>query len=234
MLYPQICPSGICQFYMGLEEPGPTRGNLLTITREGLFGFFQDTLIEQIDQDTGDGSGGYVAGNGLSTTHQYAPDGSITAIDIDRVMSLEYQFDESGRIIGIDVNGTLRRYGYSRLGLTLAEQNSATFRFEYDGIGNRAVSSVERDDGSVSATRYDYPQRGEGNRLLGGTTYSADQNAAGTTNGKTTERIDSQRFNPGGAPDYTHSGYRYDSARSKSSITIRYWPSMPITVLASE
>ena len=122
-----------------------------------------------------------MAGNGLRTTHEYAPDGSITAIDIDRVLSLEYQFDKAGRIVGIDENGTLSRYGYGRLGLTMADHDGSIFRFEYDQIGNRTASSVERDDGSVSATRYDYPPGGEGNRLLGGTTYSAQSVECKTT-----------------------------------------------------
>ena len=51
--------------------------------------------------------------NGLRTSHQYAANGSITAIDIDRVMNLQYEFDAQGRIVRIDENGTLSRYGVS-------------------------------------------------------------------------------------------------------------------------
>ena len=89
-------------------------------------------MVEQIDQDTGDGTGGYVSGNGLRTARQYVPDGSITAIEIDRVMNLEYRFDESGRIVGIDENGTLRRYSYGQMGLTMAESAGAVHLYEYD------------------------------------------------------------------------------------------------------
>ena len=157
-------PDGQTLRYHYEQTPGHTRGNLTAITRETLFGLTQQTLVEQIDQDTGDGSGGYVASNGLRTHHQYAANGSITAIDIDRVMNLVYEFDEQGRIVGIDGNGTLRRYGYSRLGLTMAQSDGEMYRFDYDSMGNRRASSVEGSDGALSATLYDYPERGQGNR----------------------------------------------------------------------
>ena len=170
-----------------------------------MFGLAQQTLVEQIDQDTGDGSGGYVASNGLRTHHQYAANGSITAIDIDRVMNLVYEFDEQGRIVGIDENGTLRRYGYSRLGLTMAQSDGEMYRFDYDSMGNRRASSVEGSDGALSATLYDYPERGQGNRLLGETTLLGEEGSEDTPQ----QHEQSRRYSDSGAALQAN-GYRYE------------------------
>ena len=129
-------------------------------------------MIDQIDLDTGDGTGGYVASNGLKTTHLYAANGEIKEINIDRVMKLQYTFDGAGRISGIDVNGTLQQYQYSLHGLNMAESDGTVYGYEYDDMGNRRVQSIESPDGSVSATHYDYSDKGEGNRLLSETTLS--------------------------------------------------------------
>jgi hypothetical protein len=87
------------------------------ITRETLLGLAQEPLISEIDLDGGDGGSGYIAGNGLRTTRRHNPDGTISAIEIDEVMRLAYQFDDAGRLVGIDENGTLSQLRYSREGL---------------------------------------------------------------------------------------------------------------------
>lgn len=208
-------PDGQTLRYHYEETSGHTRGNLTTITRESLFGFFQETLIDQIDQDTADGTGGYVASNGLRTTHSYAPDGSMSAIDIDRVMQLKYEFDETGRIIGIDANGTMQQFQYSQHGLSSAKSDIAIYRFEYDDMGNRSARSVEGKDGAVSATRYDYVERGYGNRLLSETTLSGDA----ISNEEPLLRHDSRLYSNSGATKQMN-GFRYEYNSAQRPIMV--------------
>ncbi len=160
--------------YRDEAAAGGERGTLRAITRESLFGLRQETLVEAIDQDASDGTTGHTAGNGLRTISTFAPDGTIVSLDIDRVMNLDYEYDSAGRIVGIDVNGTLQRYAWSREGLSVAQTDGGVYRFEYDKAGNRRGRSIERPDGTVEATTYDYPPAGAGNRLLETNTLADD------------------------------------------------------------
>lgn len=193
------------------ETAGTARGTLRAITRDALFGLARETLVGEIDQDTSDGASGYIAGNGLRTAGTYAVDGSLVSLDVDRVMALEYTFDDGGRIVGLDVDGTLRRYRYSGQGLSVAEIGDSTYRFDYDATGNRTADSIERADGTSEATTHTYPPDGGGNRLLESTTLRGHATASESP----IRTRDSRDYAEGGSPRRARAGlrYEYDSER---------------------
>lgn len=189
-------PDGqVLRYHYRDDETGVKRGTLKAITRQTLLGLRQETLIAEIDQDGRDGFGGHRSHNGLMTQVIYGPDGSIVSMNIDQAMQLDYEFDEAGRIIGIDVNGMSQKYRYSGGGLSHADMGETVFRFEYDSTGNRVASSVENQDGSQESTLYTYAEPGAGNQLQHANTLTLD-----SPSGTPAQSSRSQRFNEQGAP----------------------------------
>ncbi|MCU7917307.1 MAG: RHS domain-containing protein, partial [Candidatus Thiodiazotropha sp. (ex Epidulcina cf. delphinae)] len=146
---------------------GNQKGRLRAITRPGLFGLKKIPLIGEIDQDAGDGETGLTFGNGLRETRQHDPFGRVTAIDHSRQLKLQYQYDEQGRISGIDLDGLLQSYDYDPLGrLTQAETQLGSYRYDYDSLGNRTRKAHTDKAGNTATQENTYPDLGEGNRLL--------------------------------------------------------------------
>ena len=156
-----------------------------------------------------------MASNGLRTTHLYAANGEIKEINIDRVMNLQYTFDDAGRISGIDVDGTLQQYQYNPYGLSMAESDGTVYRYEYDDMGNRRAQSIESSDGSVSATRYEYSDRGQGNRLLSETTLSGFSDSEE----QPLLRHDSRLYSESGAAEQMN-GFRYEYNSAQRPIKV--------------
>ena len=96
------------------------------------------------------------------------------------------------------------------LGLISAQSDDATYRFDYDTTGNRSASSVQGSDGSLSATLYDYPERGRGNRLLGETTLLGEEESEQIPQQSEQSRLYSNSGAPLQANGYR---YEYDSAQ---------------------
>ncbi|MEW8584215.1 MAG: RHS repeat-associated core domain-containing protein, partial [Candidatus Thiodiazotropha sp.] len=148
-------------------EDGNQKGQLRAITRDSLLGMKQDPLVGEIDQDASDGQTGLTFGNGLRETRHHDKLGRTTAIDHSRQLKLQYQYDEQGRITGIDYNGILQNYDYDRFGqLTQAETNLGSYRYAYDSLGNRTYKEHADQDGNLTTQENRYPDPGEGNRLL--------------------------------------------------------------------
>ena len=149
------------------HESGPDRGALRAITRGRWWGLAAETVVGEIDLDARDGRAGWTSGTGVRTEQRFAPNGELVELGIGRTLQLRYTFDGAGRIVGIDENGTTRRYGYDAGRLASASSPDAELRYAYDALGNR-TSRVERTaDGTTTATAYAYPTEGAGNRLLG-------------------------------------------------------------------
>jgi len=148
------------------HESGPDRGRLRAITRGRWFGLADETLVGEIDLDARDGSSSHLSHGGLVTRRRFTPGGALESIEIGQALRLDYRFDAAGRIVGIERNGTPRRYGYTDGRLTWASTPDATYAYRHDALGNRLARTVEDGDG-VRAERYRYPAHGEGNRLLG-------------------------------------------------------------------
>ncbi len=145
-------------------------GQLKAITRESLFGLFQETLIGEIDTDPSDGRIGHINHNGIITEKLFYPDGSLQSISSSQGLQLHYKYDDAGRITGIDRNGSIASYQYLNNHLVAVKNNTSTILYRYDELGNRLQMSEfpESDDkSSVRTEYYFYPEKTEGNRLLG-------------------------------------------------------------------
>ncbi|MEW8537862.1 MAG: RHS repeat-associated core domain-containing protein, partial [Candidatus Thiodiazotropha endolucinida] len=143
------------------------RGQLRAITQDSLLGLKADTLVGEIDQDTSDGQTGLTFGNGLRVTRHHDKLGRTTAIGHSKQLRLQYQYDEQGRITGIDYNGILQNYDYDLFGrLTQAETNLGSYRYDYDSLGNRTYKEHADQDGNITTQENRYPNPGVGNRLL--------------------------------------------------------------------
>jgi len=117
-------------------------------------------------------------GNGIVATRTTDGLGNPISIDYGRTLALEYTFDESGRISGINRNAAQQIYQYDPLGqLSLSRTASGSYNYEYDALGNR-TSLISR--ASLPGS-YETSAEGHGNKLLkaGGHRYQYDD--AGNT-----------------------------------------------------
>jgi RHS repeat-associated protein len=147
-------------------EDGDNNGDLRAITRKGLFGLTQTTLVGEIDQQAADGTTGMTYGNGLRTEIQYDTKGRPNSIATERTMELVYQYDEYGQITGIDENGQHNRYDYDPQGRLLnADTALGLYRYRYDAVGNRTQKQHASKPGDIITEHYSYANQGEGNRL---------------------------------------------------------------------
>lgn len=159
-------PDGQTLSYHYYQE-GTQKGQLHTITRESLMGLRETPLVGEIDQDASDGETGLTFGNGLKKIRHHDELGRTTAIDHSQQLKLQYQYDEQGKIIGIDYNGLLQSYDYDPLGrLTQAETKLGNYRYDYDSLGNRTQKQHTDTEGNTTTQENRYPDSGKGNRLL--------------------------------------------------------------------
>ncbi|MCU7856950.1 MAG: RHS domain-containing protein, partial [Candidatus Thiodiazotropha sp. (ex Lucinoma borealis)] len=146
---------------------GEQSGQLRAITREGMFGLSQHTIIGEIDQDPSDGVSGLVHGNGIRSNHRYDANGRLTALENDQTLQLQYIYDEHGNISGIDLDNVLQHYRHDSQGrLTQADTALGVFRYQYDALGNRIRTDQTDPQGERSSDAYNYPPPGKGNRLF--------------------------------------------------------------------
>ncbi|MCU7864314.1 MAG: DUF2235 domain-containing protein [Candidatus Thiodiazotropha sp. (ex Lucinoma borealis)] len=146
---------------------GEQSGQLRAITREGMFGLSQHTIIGEIDQDPSDGVSGLVHGNGIRSNHRYDANGRLTALENDQTLQLQYIYDEHGNISGIDLDNVLQHYRHDSQGrLTQADTALGVFRYQYDALGNRIRTDQTDPQGERSSDAYHYPPPGKGNRLF--------------------------------------------------------------------
>ncbi len=133
-------------------------GKLHAITRKNLLG--QSTIIGEIN--TSEANRHYVHGNGIVTDYQYNAEGQLTSIYSQQVHNLEYQYDQRGNIIGIQLDGIANQYNYDSIGrLTNAINPTVTYAYQYDELGNRTQTTENE-----VTTNYRYANYAEGNRLL--------------------------------------------------------------------
>ena len=176
---------------------GTQKGQLRAITRKALMGFSETPLVGEIDQDESDGTTGLSFSNGLKEIRQHDKLGRVTAIDHSKQLKLQYQYDEQGRITGIDTDGMLQNYDYDLFGrLTQAETQLGSYRYAYDSLGNRTLKQHTDPDGNTNTQQNQYPDPGEGNRLL-----SQDKGVS-----------KEYRYNPTGSPEQIGERlYEYDA-----------------------
>jgi RHS repeat-associated protein len=141
-------------------------GRLRAVTRSRLFGLQQEVLFGEIDENSLDGITGFVSHNGKRTTRSHASDGRITGIEVSDTLKLGYEYDDHGRITGVDSDGDLQLYSYSNGYLTSATGGKGDYVFEYDLSGNRVGSTVTSPDGEQVESKYNYVDSGGGNRML--------------------------------------------------------------------
>lgn len=159
-------PDGQILVYHYYTE-GERKERLRAVTRKGLLGLTQTTLVGEIDQDALDGQTGHAYGNGIRLTRRHDPVGRITAIEHSRQLRLDYHYDTRGHINGIELNGTNQRYRYDALGrLTDADTSLGSYRYAYDTLGNRTQQQHTPPQGETATETYVYPAPGQGNRLL--------------------------------------------------------------------
>ncbi|MCU7890391.1 MAG: RHS domain-containing protein, partial [Candidatus Thiodiazotropha sp. (ex Ustalcina ferruginea)] len=145
---------------------GEQRGQLRAVTREGMLGLSQHTIIGEIDQDPSDGVSGLVHGNGIRSNHRYDANGRLTALENDQTLQLRYRYDEQGNVSGIDLDNALQHYRHDRQGrLTRADTALGAFRYQYDALGNRIRTDHTDPQGERSSDAYHYLPPGKGNRL---------------------------------------------------------------------
>jgi YD repeat-containing protein len=103
----------------------------------------------------------------LKETRHHDPLGRTTAIEHSRQLKLNYQYDEQGRITGIDIDGLLQSYDYDLFGrLTRAETRLGDYRYAYDSLGNRTQKQHTDPAGNTTTQENRYPDPGKGNRLI--------------------------------------------------------------------
>ncbi|MCG8064892.1 MAG: DUF2235 domain-containing protein [Candidatus Thiodiazotropha endolucinida] len=189
-------PDGQVLSYHYYRE-GVQKGQLRAITRDSLLGMKQDPLVGEIDQDASDGQTGLTFGNGLKETKHHDKLGRTTAIGHSKQLKLQYQYDDQGRITGIDYNGILQNYDYDLFGrLTRAETNLGSYRYDYDSLDNRTYKEHADQDGNIITQENRYPDLGEGNRLL------SQQNG----------ESQAYRYNASGSPEQVgERRYEYDA-----------------------
>ena len=145
---------------------GPNVGLLKEITRGRWGGLREQLLVGEIDLDSRDGESGYVGPSGLRTEHQYYSDGAIKRIEVGGLLTLDYQFDTSGRVVMMDQNGEPQRYQYAQGALVQAETVEGEYRFGVDEVGNRTFRQHLLSGELVGDERYAYTDEGQGNQLV--------------------------------------------------------------------
>jgi len=149
------------------HQDGVNIGTLRAITREKALGLGQETLVAEIDLEVRDGQTGYLSHNGVRTQRKLHADGSIKSLEVSNTLSLQYTFDDSGNISGIDEDGVSQSFAYERNQLVLASTLSGEYAYAYDDVGNRIASYEVKNDSAPKETDYTYAEDGKGNRLLG-------------------------------------------------------------------
>ncbi|MEW8508580.1 MAG: RHS repeat-associated core domain-containing protein, partial [Candidatus Thiodiazotropha sp.] len=193
-------------------EDGNQKGQLRAITRDSLLGMNQDLLVGEVDQDTSDGQSGLTFGNGLRETRHHDKLGRTTAIDHSRQFTLSYNYDQQGRITGIDYNGILQNYDYDLFGrLTRAETQLGSYSYDYDNLGNRTQKQHTDPDGNTATQANLYPNPGKGNRLL---SQDDGENKA-------------YKYNPAGSPEQIGERYYEYDAHQRPIRLYRVEPNAP-------
>ena len=170
---------------------GPNKGALQEITRPVLLGLSQQVLLGEIDLDNRDGTSGHLTQDGRRTEKTFSASGEIQSLSIDDTLTLNYTFDEMGRINGIEENGTAQTFAYSGTQLTSANMLSGDYRYQYDSQGNRIVSKSDLENGQRTSEHFRHADPGDGNRLIEQTdllsgmmrSYRYDGNGAPTDTG---------------------------------------------------
>ena len=189
-------PDGIRLRYH-YHQSGENKGQIRAITRQTYFGLKQRTLLSEIDNDPRDGRSGYVSHNGLRKDMQFANDSTIKSIEFGDSLSLEYEFDNNGNIVGIYENDQQQRYQYIGGHLSSADTLSGIYQYDYDIMGNRVSKTEITPEGQQTNIRYQYSPEGNGNRLLN------------TVNG-TSAISDEYEYTLSGAPTSAGRSLRYE------------------------
>ena len=145
-------------------EAGPNKDTLRAITKESLFGLSQSTLLGEIDLDWRDGQTSYLSHNGRRSETNYHADGNVGSMSVTNTLSLEYDYDEYGKIVGINQDGNAQRFGYRAGQLSEASTINGDYRYQYDVTGNRTSASAQTTNDYQIST-LDYPGVAGGNRL---------------------------------------------------------------------
>lgn len=159
----KILPDGQSLRYH-YHESGPNQGTLRAITRESFFGLNQTTVAGEIDLDNRDGATSFLSHNGRRNESLYQPDGKVSSISVNSALTLEYDYDDQGKIVGISKNGFEQRYGYKAGQLSQASTVTGTYDYSYDVAGNRTSSSSSESDSDFNNILR-YSDLRNGNRL---------------------------------------------------------------------
>ncbi|GAA0398514.1 hypothetical protein GCM10009133_04190 [Cocleimonas flava] len=181
-------------------------GQLKAITRESLLGIKQESIIAEIDNDKTDSKSGYLSYNGLKTEYTFREDGQLQNIQIADTLKLKYTYDQNGNITGIDENGTLQSFEYDQGRLTLADTLTGQYHYDYDKVGNRTAKAHQDIQSTFTSESYQYPENGEGNRLL---SYSQES-------GNITKAY---QYNKSGSPEKTN-GFSYEYNANQRPIKV--------------
>ena len=199
-------PDGISLRY-GYHETGQNKGSLSSITQYSLFGLKHNKLLSEIDNDARDGQSGYISHNGLRTSMQFAPDGSVQSVDIENTLNLEYQYDIEGQIVGINENNNAQYFQYNAGRLNNATTLSGNYQYSYDPVGNRTSKVETTANGTNIVTHYTYTRPGMGNRLL-----SEVDSVSGIRK--------EYRYTPSGAPTTSARSLRYEYNAEQRPIVV--------------
>ena len=162
-------PDGQHLHYHYYEE-GENNGTLREITRDRWSGVASDVVVSGVDLDSRDGQASYSTASGIRSEKHFAPNGELTQLAIDGLLTASYTFDERGRIVAIEeqsIDGVkYKKYGYSNGRLALEQTPQGTTLFQYDILGNRISQQRLMPGNEAQTTHYRYPKEGLGNRLL--------------------------------------------------------------------
>ncbi len=161
----KVLPDGQTLSYH-YHENGVNSGQLRAITRNTLLGLMQQPVVADIDLESRDGATGWMSHNGVHTRIKHAATGEIQSINTVQEQSLDYVFDDYGRITSITQNGKARRFSYNGNRLATVETDQQVIRFQYDALGNRVLSEVRSNNELIEQTYLSYAEPGQGNRLL--------------------------------------------------------------------
>lgn len=145
---------------------GPNKGSLRAISQPALLGFSENVLLDEIDMDARNGVSGYRTQDGRQTLKTYNGFGDIQSQSIDELLTLNYTYDEAGRIRGIEENGAAQQYDYASQQLVSANTINGDYQYRYDQQGNRLLQNHEPTNGERKAQHYRHAEPGDGNRLI--------------------------------------------------------------------
>jgi len=144
---------------------------------------------QEIDLDGRDGLTRHINHNGSVTEKRFHPDGSLQSINVSDGLRLHYEFDDSGQITQIDIDGTLSNFNYLNGHLTQAVTGQGRYSYRYDTLGNRTHETSWDKNGERDQQSFTYPAPGNGNRLLAKNESNYDYNASGAP-----KQTDSYRY----------------------------------------